>query len=92
MYYSDFFRNQLGNVPDSNNNMSLLDKHDQEVQEIQKLKRLVQSISNNNEGQGVSWLPTTTQTITSIEKMQARMCVRYERAKKAKKVHSLTSR
>ena len=29
--YSDFFRNQLGNVPDSNNNMSLLDKHIRKV-------------------------------------------------------------
>ena len=28
-------RSQLGNMPDSNNNTSLLDKHDQEVQEIQ---------------------------------------------------------
>ena len=33
--HSDFFRSQLGNVPDSNNNTSLLDKHDQVVQEIQ---------------------------------------------------------
>ena len=28
-------RSQLGNMPDSNNNTSLLDMHDQEMQEIQ---------------------------------------------------------
>ena len=74
--YSDFFRNQLGNVPDSSNNLSLLDKHDQEVKDIQKLKSLVLSISNNTEGQGVSEIPTTTQTITFIENMEKGMSVR----------------
>lgn len=71
-------------MPDSNNNLSLLDKHDQEVQEIQKLKHLVLSISNNTEGQGVSELPTTTQTITFIENMKKGMSVRYEKGKKPK--------
>ena len=82
--FSDFFRNQQVNVPDSNNNLSLLDKHDQEVKEIQKLKSLVLSISNSTEGQGVSEIPTTTQTITFIENMEKGMSVRYDWAKKPK--------
>ena len=82
VFYSDFFRNQLGNMPDSNNNnLSLLDKHDQELKDIQKLKHLLLTISNNTEGQGDSEPPTTTQTLTFINNMKNGMSVRYKKSK-----------
>ena len=55
--YSDLFRNQLGSVPDSNNNMSLLDKHGQKVQDIQKPKHIVLSISNTVDKVCLGFLP-----------------------------------
>ena len=82
--HSDFYRSQLGNMPNSNNIKLLVDKHDQEVQEIQKLKSLFQNISNCTEEHSSSRLPTTAQTTTFVKNIQAGMSVRYERAKNPK--------
>ena len=83
--YSDFFRSNMETVPHSNNNKSLLDKHDQTVHEIQKLKAIILNVCDNTGGQDASGLPTPQQTITFVMNVQAGMVVRYERANNPKK-------